>query len=111
MTVLILEPVSLELNKIRTSHNSATEAALAPIAHRTAIHVISDAAVVRMRAPHLPKSFVGRKCFVAIKHLLYGEFHQLTHCSINFNSNNALILLGPFASDPALDNLIFQNMA
>ncbi len=39
MTVLIMEPVSLELNKIGTSHNLATDLAQTPIAHRTAAYV------------------------------------------------------------------------
>ena len=35
MTVLIMEPVSLELNIIRAVHNSDTDVALKPIALRT----------------------------------------------------------------------------
>ncbi len=59
MTVLILEPVLLELNKIRTGHNSATNSALTAIAHWTAIHVICDATFVSMLESELPKSFVS----------------------------------------------------
>ncbi len=61
MTVLIIKPVSLELIKIRASHNSETNVALKPIKHQTAIHVISDAAFVGMGAPELPESFVSWK--------------------------------------------------
>ncbi len=41
MTVLIMEPVPLELNKIRTCHKAATDLALTPIAHRSEIYLIS----------------------------------------------------------------------
>ena len=54
MAVHIMEPVSLELNEIGTSHNSETDLAIAPIAQRTTIDVISDAAFVGMTAPKLP---------------------------------------------------------
>ena len=54
MAVLIMEPVSLELNKIGTDHNSKTDLATAPTAQRTTINVISDAAFVGMRARELP---------------------------------------------------------
>jgi hypothetical protein len=54
-----MEPVSLELNKIRTGHNSETDLASALMAHWTKIKVVSDVAFVGMRAPKLPKSFVG----------------------------------------------------
>ena len=54
MAVPIMEPVSLELNKIGTGHNSETDLATAPIAQRTTINVISDAAFVGMTAPELP---------------------------------------------------------
>ena len=33
VTILIMEPVSLELNKIRTGHNSETDLATAPMAN------------------------------------------------------------------------------
>ena len=46
MTVLIMEPVSLQLKKISAGHYSETDLAPAPIAHRTTIHVISDIASV-----------------------------------------------------------------
>ena len=44
----------LELNKIRTDHNSETDLATAPIAHRTTIHVILDTVLVGMLVPELP---------------------------------------------------------
>ncbi len=54
MTVLIImEPALLELNVIRTSHNTATNATLTLIVHRTVIHVICDAAFVGMQASEL----------------------------------------------------------
>ena len=56
VAVPIMEPVSLELNKIGTGHNSETDLATAPIAQRTTINVISDAAFVGMRATELPGS-------------------------------------------------------
>jgi hypothetical protein len=65
MTVLIMEPVSLELNKILTGHNSAADLAHTPMAHQTAIYVISDAVSVRMVAPELPEPHISWKCFVA----------------------------------------------
>ena len=54
MAALFIEPVSLELNKIGTGHNSETDLATAPTAQRTAINVIFGAAFVGMRAPELP---------------------------------------------------------
>ena len=54
MTVLIMEPVSLELNIIMKGHNSETDLATTLMAHRTPINVIFDAASVGMRAPELP---------------------------------------------------------
>ncbi len=65
MTVLIMKPMSLQLNKIRTFHNSATDLAQTPMAHRTAIYVVFDTASVSMVAPELPVPYVGWKCFVA----------------------------------------------
>ncbi len=65
MSVLIMEPVSLELNKILPSHNSATNLAPIPMAHWTAIYVINDAASVCMCASELPGQkplFVGCVC-------------------------------------------------
>jgi hypothetical protein len=59
ITVLGMDPVSLELNKTRTCHNSATDAALTLMAHPIAIYVIFDAAFVVMRASELPESFIG----------------------------------------------------
>ena len=56
MAVLIMEPVSLELNIIGTGHNSETDLATAPTAQRTTINVISEAAVVGMIARELPAS-------------------------------------------------------
>ena len=64
MTVLSMKPMSLELNKIRTCHNSATDLAQTPMAHRTAIYVVFDAASVSMVAPELPVPYVDWKCFV-----------------------------------------------
>ncbi len=61
MTVLVMEPVLLELNKIQTSHNQATDAALTLMAHLRTIYVIFDAAFVGMLASELPKSFVSWK--------------------------------------------------
>ena len=55
MTVLIMEPVSLELNKILTSHNSATDLAQTPMGHRTAIYVIlglEQPLLLRLRETH-----------------------------------------------------------
>ena len=49
MAVLIMEPVSLELNKIRTGHNSHTDLTTATTAQRTPINTKSDAAFVGMR--------------------------------------------------------------
>ncbi len=111
MTVLVTEPVLLELNKIRSGHNSATNAALTPIAHRTAIYNICDAVFVCMCVSELLKSFFHLKCFVAKKLSLSEEVNQLTHCSIKFTFDNVFILVDPFARDQALDNLVFQNMA
>ena len=54
MAVPIMEPVSLELNKIGTGHNSETDLATAPTAQRTAINVIFGAAFVGVTAPELP---------------------------------------------------------
>jgi len=79
MTVLIMEPVPLELNKIRTCHKSATDLALTPMAHRTAIYLIFDAASVHMIEGELPVASVGIKCSVARKLSLSGELHQFTH--------------------------------
>ncbi len=59
MTVLIMKPVSLELNKIRGGNNLEADVALTPIAHWTAMHVISDAVFVGMGSPALPESFVS----------------------------------------------------
>ena len=111
MTVLIMKPMALELNKIRTCHNSATDLAQTPMAHRTAIYVVFDAASVSMVAPELPVPYVGWKCFVAKKLSLSGELHQMTHISFKFFSNLIFIHLCPVASDPALDDNVFQNMA
>ena len=67
MTVLIMEPVSLQLNKILNCHNWATDLALTLMAHRTAIYIIFDAASVHMIARELPVASVGIKCSVARK--------------------------------------------
>jgi hypothetical protein len=48
MTVLIVEPVSLELNKIRTGHNLATDLTLTQMEHQTTIYVINDVESVLM---------------------------------------------------------------
>jgi hypothetical protein len=80
------------------------------MAHRTAIYVIFDAASVLMIAPELPEPYVRWKCFVAQKLSLSGELHQMTHFSFKFTSSWIFIHLGPFASDPALDDHVFQNM-
>ena len=56
MAAQIMEPVSLELNKIGTCHNSETDMATVPTAQRTTINVISDAAFVGMIARELPAS-------------------------------------------------------
>ncbi len=55
MTVLVVQPVVLELNKIRAGHKSATDLALTLMEHLTAIYVILDAASVLMIAPQLPE--------------------------------------------------------
>ncbi len=111
MTVLIMEPVQLELNKIRTCHKAVTDLALTPMAYRTAIYLIFDAASVHMMEGELPVASVGVKSFVARKLSLSGELHQFTHLSIKFTSNSVFIHFCPFASDPALDDHILQNMA
>ena len=111
MTVLIMEPVPRELNKIKTCHNAATNLALTPMAHRTAIYFIFDAASVHMIARELPVASVGIKCSVARKLSLSGELHQFTHLSFKFTSDSVFIHFGPVASDPALDDHVFQYMA
>ena len=54
MAVQIMEPVSLELYKTGTGHNSHTDRATAPTAQRTAINVVFGAAFVGVTAPELP---------------------------------------------------------
>ncbi len=111
MIVLIMEPVPLELNKIRTCHKAATDLALTPMAHRTATYLIFDAASVHMIEGEFSVASVGIKSFVARKLSLSRELHQFTHLSFKFTANSVFIHFGPFASDPALDNHILQNMA
>ena len=77
--VLIMEPVSLELNVIRAGHNSETDVALTLTVHRTSMNCICDAAFVGMGAPELPESFVGFERFVPKKLSLSGKLHHLTH--------------------------------
>jgi hypothetical protein len=116
MTVLIMEPAALELNKILTCHNSATDPAQIPMAHLTVIYVILDAASVLMIASELPEPYVGWKCFVA-KNKFAGQgtpsnavLKEREHSSFKFTSNLIFAHLCPFASDPALDDHAFQNM-
>ena len=56
MAVPIMEPASLELNKIRTCHNSQTDVATASTAQRTTINVEFDVAFVDMIANKFPWS-------------------------------------------------------
>ena len=115
MALLIVEPASLELNKIWTNHNSHTDLATGPTAQRTtiisSINVIFVSAFVCMRARKLPSSNIGIKSPKPIKLFLAGKLQVLAHDLIKFSLNCFVVLHCPFASDPALDNLVLQNMA
>ncbi len=88
MTVLIMEPVSLELNKIQNGHNSATDLAqtVTLMAHRTARYIILDGASVLMVAPELPEPYVGWRCFVAKKLADYHVFQNMAWLSDLFRT-------------------------
>ena len=78
VAVPIMEPVSLELNKIWTNRDSHTILATGPIAQRTTIKVKSDTAFFGMRARELPSSKVGFTLFVAKELFLAGKLHELS---------------------------------
>ena len=91
MAVPVMEPASLELNEIVTSHNSHTVLATGPTAQRTTINVVFDSAFVCMRARELPSSKIGIESPKSIKLFLAGKLQVLAHNLIKFSLNSSVI--------------------
>ena len=91
MALLIVEPASLELNKIRTNPNSHTDLATGPTTQRTTINVKFDFAFVCMGARKLPSSKIGIKSPKPIKLFLAGKLQVLAHDLIKFSLNCSLV--------------------
>ena len=91
MAVPIMEPASLELNKIWTNHNSHTVLATGPTAQRTTINVIFDSAFVCMGARKLPSSKIGIESPKSIKLSLAGKLQVLAHNLIKFSLNCCVV--------------------